>query len=63
MTGPKNLSSLYTVYTESRIEISIDITEILNISSSSYILMMILEFSYWRLSEEFMEISSISHSS
>jgi hypothetical protein len=46
MMGSKNLSSLYIVYTKSRIEISIDITEIFNISSSSYVLMMILEFSY-----------------
>jgi hypothetical protein len=60
MMGPNNLSSLYIVYTESRIEVSIDITDIFNISLS-YILMMILEFSVWKLLEEFTGVSSISH--
>jgi hypothetical protein len=61
MMGSNNLSSLYVARTESRIEVSIDITEVFNISSS-YILAMTPEFSAWKLSEEFTGISSISHS-
>jgi hypothetical protein len=61
MTGPNNLSSLYVARTESRIEASIDTTEVLN-TSSSYVLAVTSEFSAWKLSEEFTGISSISHS-
>ena len=62
MMGSNNLSSLYIVYIESRIEVSIDIIDIFNISLL-YILIIILEFSVWKLSEEFMGISSIFYSS
>jgi hypothetical protein len=63
MMGSKNLSSLYTVYTESRIEVSIDIIEIFNISSSYISLISGFKFPCWKLLEVFMGISSISHSS
>jgi hypothetical protein len=59
MIESKNLSSLYIIYIESRIKVSIDIIEILNISLL-YILILKLNFSDYKLSEIFIEIHSYS---